>query len=184
MGQYLTIGLMASIAIGKRESDYYSVTPEDVRNVLQSTYNQSGIYDLKESDRSIRLQLKPEVAEAEMIALLDDFYKLRYNEEERNRMVDMEKIKERSTLAEWVELADGNCSSTFQLDHYVLTYTPFVRGSAKHYLTTNITQIMLSIDGKIVMEEYYGLFGFFTRLIRERLSNYKLANGLLVAITG
>jgi hypothetical protein len=43
---------------------------------------------------------------------------------------------------------------------------------------------MLSMDGKIIMEEYYGLFGFFTRLIRERLSNYKLSNGLLVAITG
>lgn len=51
MGQYLTIGLMTSIAIGNRERDYYSATPEEVRDVLQSNYNKSGIYDLKETDR-------------------------------------------------------------------------------------------------------------------------------------
>lgn len=184
MGQYLTIGLMTSIAIGNRERDYYSATLEEVRDVLQSNYNKSGIYDLKETDRFACLQLKPEIAEAEMISFVDDFYKLRYTEQEREFMFDMNKIKEKSTLAEWLDLAKESCYGSFQLDRYVQMYSPYKRGFRVNYLATNITQIMLSMDGKIVMEEYYGLFGFFTRLVRERLSKYQLANALLVGITG
>ena len=44
--------------------------------------------------------------------------------------------------------------------------------------------ILLSADGKIIMECWGALFSFFTRLIKERLSKYKLSDSLLVAISG
>ena len=51
-------------------------------------------------------------------------------------------------------------------------------------MTTYVEQILLSADGKIIMECWGNLFRFFTRLIKERLSKYKLADSLLVAISG
>lgn len=185
MGQYLTIGLLTRIAVGKeRAKKTASATPEEVRNVVQKVYNQSGIYDLVEDDDAVYLKLKPEVANAEMANFLEEFYQLRYGEKDWSRKADMDKIKSRQTLEEWLELADGSCMEAFQLDRYVWVSTPFCREIITYRLDTSATQIILSLDGKILMECYEGLFDFFTRMIRERLSKYRLAEALLVSISG
>ncbi len=46
-----------------------------------------------------------------------------------------------------------------------------------------VDHILLSLAGKIMMECYDDMFAFFTRLIRERMASYKLADSLLVYIT-
>ena len=46
-----------------------------------------------------------------------------------------------------------------------------------------IDYIILSMTGKIIMECYADLFEFFTRLIRERLPESCLADGLIIDIT-
>ena len=185
MGQYLTIGLLTSIAIDKeRARKESSATPEEVRDVVQKVYNQSGIYDLVEDDDAVYLKLKPEVANAEMVDFLEDFYRLRYGEKDWSGKADMGKIKSRKTLEEWLELADGSCMEAFQLDRYVWVSTPFRREVWRYQLDTGATQIILSIDGKILMECYKDLFDFLTRMIRERLSKYRLADALLVSISG
>ena len=43
--------------------------------------------------------------------------------------------------------------------------------------------VVLSLDGKIWMECYAKLFDFFARLIREKLSQYRLSNSLYIDIT-
>jgi hypothetical protein len=44
MGQYLSIGLMTNIVIGKqRAQSSAKATPEEVKCALQNTYNASGI---------------------------------------------------------------------------------------------------------------------------------------------
>ena len=184
MGQYLTIGLVTKIVEDKeRAMKKGAATPEEVRAAMQEAYNQSGIYSMEETENVVRLMLSPEVAEAEMVDLLTDFYKLRYGDDGKWQE-ELEEIKKRHTLDEWIALADGNCSELFQLDSFVWIYTPFRRDYWDYALPTGTTQIMLSIDGKIVMECYDRLFKFFTRLIRERLSKYRLANALFVAISG
>ncbi|MBO5594832.1 MAG: hypothetical protein J5931_09540 [Prevotella sp.] len=185
MGQYLTIGLVTSIAIGKeRAMKKASAAPEEVRNVVQEVYNRKGIYNVTENDDGVYLKLKPEVANAEMTDFLEEFYRLRYGVKDWSRKAYMDKIKSRKTLVEWLKLADGSCMETFQLDQYVWLSTPFCREERKCRVDTGATQIILSIDGKILMECYEGLFDFFTRMIRERLSKYRLADALLVSISG
>ena len=49
--------------------------------------------------------------------------------------------------------------------------------------TVSVSFVGFSLDGKIGMEFYYGVFAFFTRLIRDRLSQFRLADSLLVHIT-
>lgn len=185
MGQYLTIGLVTSIAISKeRAKSEASATPEEVKSALQKAYNQSGIYNLEEDESAVYLKLKSEVANSEMADFLEEFYQLRYGEKDWGMKADMDKIKSRQTLEEWLELADGSCMEAFQLDRYVWLSTPFCREIWKYRLDTSATQIILSLDGKILMECYEGLFAFFTRMIRERLSGYRLADALLVSISG
>ena len=98
-------------------------------------------------------------------------------------MVYMPKIKERNTLREWLELAAEKRYQGFQLDEYADCYTPFPKGW-KEVLSTDVEQIILSIDGKILMECYYGVFSFFTKILRERLSAFQLADSLMVSISG
>ena len=185
MGQFLTIGLVTSYIISKqRANQQASATPEAVKDVMQKRYNQSGIYNLKENEHCVYLELKPEVAEAEMIDFLNDFYALRYpDEKRRNIMADMKVIGSMTTFEEWMKLAEKKEYQAFQFDDYVNYYTPFP-GGWRDELDTSVEQIILSLDGKILMECYGELFGFFTKLIRERLSKYKLADGLLVYISG
>ena len=188
MGQYLTIGLVTGIAISKgRAKAEAKATPEEVRDVLQKTYNQNDIYLLGEDEDAVWLTLRPEVAEAEMPDFLTDFYHLHYSNESRSqeyvkKALDM--VRSKSTLTEWLDLAKNGHLYYFKEDSYVWVTTPFSRGVWDYRLTTRATQIMLSMDGKILMECYGGLFDVFTRLFRERLSKYRLAGGLLVAISG
>ena len=87
------------------------------------------------------------------------------------------------TLNEWLDLADEKPYQAFQLDGYVLDYTPFPRGWTNS-LETGVNQIILSLDGKIWMEFYNELFEFFTNLIKERLSKYQLSEEVIVKSLG
>lgn len=185
MGQYLTIGLVTEFAISKqRAKQQASATPEEVKVALQNYRNQSGIYNLEEDDNYVFLSLKPEIAEEEMVDFLNDFYALRYpDERQRNRMADMKTIGSLKTYNEWLELAEKKQYQAFQLDGYVFDHTPFPRGWTNS-LETSVNQIILSLDGKIIMECYDDLFVFFTNLIKEKLSKYRLSESLMVNISG
>ena len=185
MGQYLTIGLVTKFIIDKeRAKQQASASTEDVKEALQKHHNQSGIYSLKENENYVYLALRPEVAEAEMTDFLRDFYALRYpDEEERRHMVKMEAIESKQTFAEWFELAREKPCQAFQLDDFVFYYTPYPGGWTQS-LDTKVEQIILSLDGKIIMECYNGVFEFFGSIIKERLSKYRLADSLLVYISG
>ena len=50
-------------------------------------------------------------------------------------------------------------------------------------LYLHLDLVLLSIDGKIFMEGYNDLFAFFTRIIREKLADYRLSDSLFVYIT-
>lgn len=51
------------------------------------------------------------------------------------------------------------------------------------YAKVYVNHILLSVAGKILMEYYDRMFAFFTRLVRERMASYKLADSLFVYIT-
>lgn len=185
MGQYLTIGIVTKLRVGKeRAKKQASATPEEVRDALQKAFNKTGIYSLEENEDAIWLALRPEIAEPEWIDFLHDFYNLRYPDQQtRENVVDMEEIKTRKDLKEWIEYAaEKNCHA-YQLDPYVYCSIPFPRGWT-NTLDTGAEQIILSIDGKIMMECFRDLFDFFESLIKERLSKYRLSDSLLVSISG
>lgn len=184
MGQYLTIGIATKISISKdRAMRQASATPESIKEALELNYNKSGIYTLEETERSVFLALRPEVAEAELVDMLQDFYALRYSDKDEYIKEMMDTLKKHTKWEELKEIANEKRFYYFQRDEYVIASTPYP-GGWTNSLDTDLEQILLSADGKIIMECWGNLFRFFTRLIKERLSKYKLADGLLVAISG
>lgn len=185
MGQFLTIGIATIICISKagakRESS--SATPEKIREALESRFNRNGIYNVNENDKCVYLSLRPELAEAELMDLLHDFYAMRYTDRDEDIAEMMKDLKSHTKWIEWIEIANKKSYCYFQEDSYVFYPTPF-DGGWSNSLPTNIHQILLSADGKITMECWCGLFEFFTRLIKEKLSKYQLSDSLLVAISG
>ena len=182
MGQYLVIGIATRLCISKEKArSRASATPEQIAEAMQKYFNQGGIYRLEEDENYISLKLDPAIAEEEMIGFLEDFYSLRYAGD--RIPADMDEIRKRNSLDEWIELAEQKHHEAFQMDKYGWVYTPFP-GGWPGYLTTSADLILLSINGKIIMETYGTLFDFLTNLIRERLSRYRLADSLQICISG
>ena len=184
MVQYLTIGIATMISVEKdRARRQASATPERIKEALEEHYNSRGIYTVEENEYSVYLSLRPEVAEAELVAMLEDFYKMRYPG--KNAYVEkvMQAIRSATKWDEWLTIAEEKRYEYFQYDEYVVRSTP-CEGGWMDSVSTNIKQIILSIDGKILMECYGSLFNFFTSLIRGKLSKYALAESLQVNISG
>lgn len=183
MGQFLVIGIATSIVANVKQQRL-KLTTEDLRKSLEKKYNKSGIYDVEETDDGyVTLDLKSEVAESEWEALIGDFYKLRFPNESRE-LVDFDELRSRHSLEEWIELADQRKFECYQTaDIYYCGYEDEINGWPQ-YIRASLGMIALSLDGKIVMECYGSVLDFFTRLIREKLSKYRLSESLFVDICG
>ena len=181
MGQYLTIGIATHIVADKERAERLFGNVEDFKSAFEKEFNESDIYQIRESQTAIVLELKPEVAEPELIDFVRAFYELRYARK-RNCEGVLEALSKENTLQGWLNIADEKRFECFQTDEYVRY--PIESPSPFSNLYVSVKQIILSIDGKIIMELYNDLFAFFTRLLRTQLASYRLANSLLVYISG
>lgn len=181
MGQYLFIGIATRISANVMKAKEQFKSIENFKKQFEQTFNRSGIYQMEEADGRIDLCLNPEVAEKEWLRFLDSFYQLRYSSDYRQDEV-IKELSKTSNLQEWLDLADEKRYECYQSDF--LQYFPLENPDNPYSnLYVNMDLVLLSIDGKIIMEGYNELFAFFTRIIREKLADYRLADSLFVYIT-
>ena len=181
MGQYLFIGIATRISanVTKAKEQFKSI--ENFKKQFEQTFNRSGIYQMEEADGRIDLCLNPEVAENEWLRFLDSFYQLRYSCDYRQDEV-IKELSKTNNLQEWLDIADEKRYECYQSDF--LQYFPLENpDNPYNNLYVNMDLVLLSVDGKIIMEGYNELFAFFTRIIREKFSDYRLADSLFVYIT-
>ena len=133
-----------------------------------------------ENDEYFSISLNPEIAEKEWIDFLNAFYDLRFDDKKKEGVTEY--IKGWSSYHDWIDIAQQNRFESYQYDTYL--YYPIEGGDGFYSLYANVKQIILSMDGKIMMECYNDLFSFFTKLIHEKMRQYKLSDSLLVYITG
>jgi len=152
---------------------------EAFKEALLKRFNVNGIYSIEEDDEEIRLTLKPDVAEAEWLPFLRAFYKLRFGDEEQEGIAS--RLSEYDNLEAWINLAKGKPFESYQA---ATLYNFPIYGELKYDRTSvSVDYIILSLTGKIWMECYGKLFDFFSRLIQDRLSTFRLADGLIVDIS-
>ena len=146
---------------------------------MNKRFNTHGIYDIEEDDEEIRLVLKPDVAQKEWISFLRSFYKLRYGNEDFEGVID--DLSKQNSLQSWLDIASRKEYESYQADRlYSFPISDEKQDNRSHLV---IDYVILSLTGKIIMECYAKLFEFFTRLIRERLPEFRLADGLIIDIT-
>ena len=181
MGRYLVIGAATSIMASKEEAKKKYSSMDRFREDLLKRFNTNGIYDVEEDETQIRLTLKDGVCREEWLPFLATFFELRFGPR-NSYWRDLEKeLSKYDSLEKWVEVARETNAHYYHYDS--LRWYPF-NGEREWDATTVHTNIVgLSLDGKIGMEYYYEIFAFFTRLLRDRLSQFRLADSLLVHIT-
>lgn len=73
MGQYLTIGIATRIVADKERAERLFGNVDDFKSAFEKEFNQSGIYQMKETDTVISFELKREAADPEMIDFVRAF---------------------------------------------------------------------------------------------------------------
>lgn len=151
------------------------------RAALTRQFNAHGIYDVTEDEDEICLRLREDVVLEEWLAFLESFYRLRYVEAEYNWQRAMDELKQYGDTTSWMKVAHERYHECYQ-EGYTIQYSICGEGMYE-YAKVYVNHILLSVAGKILMEYYDRMFAFFTRLVRERMASYKLADSLFVYIT-
>lgn len=180
MGCFLAIGIATRMVADKERYARAFKGVEGLKAAMEQQFNSSGIYQMIETESKVVLELKPEVAEKEWIDFIRAFYDIRYTDYEERDMI-LEELSQKDNLRDWYEIAACKKYEGYQaIDFY---FYPLEGSSSFYHPYVFMDMVILSLDGKIMMECYWSLFEFFTRIIREKLSNYRLADSLFMDIT-
>lgn len=181
MGRFLTIGAATHITADKEEASKKFTDMDKFRDVLFKRFNAHDIYDVEEDEQKIRLTLRDDVAKEEWLPFLKAFFDLRYGPNSYYWQNIEKELSKHDNLKEWLSVADNGGMCYYQSDG--LRWYPINGEEEWDATTVSVNYIALSLAGKIAMEFYYEMFAFFTRLLRDRLSQFHLADSLLVHIT-
>ncbi len=185
MGRYLAIGLRLETAVKKEDVKEHldRLSLEDVCKQVESKLHLENIYTRQDTDNYYVFRIKDSLLEEELIPFLKKFYELRYKfGDEYDVQEVMETLSKESTLKERLALLERKRFQTYQEGSDV-DYLR-VEGGWSHEVYCFSNCAVLSIDGKIMMECYKGLFEFFRCSIIEQLSQFKLSQALHIWIDG
>ncbi|MCR5191223.1 MAG: hypothetical protein K6C07_07455 [Bacteroidales bacterium] len=181
MSAYLVIGLATRIVARKRDFKERFILASECKGELDRRFNRSEIYSVHEDKDFIVLDLKPDVAKIEMTPFLKAFYDLRFENKKPETNDILKEVSECDSLEKWAGIAKEHKYENLQSD--TLHYSVSIEGDPWKVSHVKIDNIILSLSGPIIMECFNNVCEFFTRLIRERLSDFRLTQGLFVYIT-
>ena len=181
MSAFMIIGFATRIVANKRNLKERFISASDFKGELDRRFNSSEIYSVYEDDDFIELELKPNVAKKEMVPFLKAFYDLRFENKKPETNEILKEVSECNSLKKWIEIAKQHKYECFQSD--TLHYTVSIEIVPRKVSHVKIDDIILNLSGPIIMDCYNDICEFFKRLIREKLSDFRLAQGLFVYIT-
>ena len=186
MGQFLAIGLATGIGVKKSEISHCDLSIDDLQQVMQTRlHHDPDLYTVHESPESYSLILRDDLLHAELIPLLQTLYPLLYPEDTHD--------DERSVIArlqampaqEWLQFSRSKPSEYFQMDKYATPERLDIRANDKYCkLWLYYEHLLLSLEGKIVMEVYGRQFNFLRYTMAKAFAQFRLAKALRVYLTG
>ena len=84
MGQFLVIGIATRITADKLRVEKEFKDIKYFKTLFEKKNNSAGIYQLSETENTIELRLKSEIAEQEWPDFIQAFYSLRYQPHEND----------------------------------------------------------------------------------------------------
>jgi len=180
MGQYLAIGLVTEINISKENVEDAKINTKQLQTeMINQLHFLPEIFNLTETDKYYKFKLKDEIFHSQLIPFLEKFYpKIYLKDSGYSTVIDELKNK---PATEWLTWANDKPEEEFQFDSYgTRDYLEIKNKSIK----LNYNAIMLSMEGKILMEEYGRQFNFFKYCMIQTFAEFLLASALRVYITG
>lgn len=185
MGQYLSIGIVTELSISKVQMHKGKVEQTDVLHQLENTlYFPIAIFDKTEQDDALIFTLKKEVFDSELLPFLEKFYKTMYREKDYEHAgTAIEELKKTSP-SEWAAIAASKSLYYFQKDEYANKDTIRFDIAFLPRVDVHYDCILLSSEGKILMEEYGRQFHFLKFCMQEAFKEFALAGALRVYLSG
>ena len=184
MGQFLAIGLVSKCVTSKIDLQKYNICKDDLITTMKiKLHFCPEIYDFSETEEDYIFKLKSNILQSQLLPFLEKFYPLLYLDHNTDYEVTLEMLKN-SDPSTWLALASEKRREEFQWDKYAhCDYLYFDKPfNPKSKICYEV--IMLSMEGKVLMEVYRRQFFFFKYCIQECFSEFSLAKSIHVYITG
>lgn len=183
MGQYLVSGIVTESVISKEKLTKYKISTEDlIKEMKYQLLFENDLYNLEENDEYIIFKLKNDIIERELLNFLEVYYPIYYYKNNVYKEA-LEKIK-KTNSQDWIKLAENKSMEAFQIDSYgeedYLSFDIDFRPT----ITVSHTTIMLTIEGKIFMEEYGSHFRLAKYCIKQAFKEFKISGAIRVYISG
>lgn len=184
MGQIFTIGLATNCYISKEKATKLNLTKDEIFVEMEKQlYFEHEIFDFEEEDEYYKFRLKKSVFEGQLIPFLEKFYPLVYPKDKAYYYTTLEMLKSTKPNL-WMKEAEDAFAEEFQLDRYgEYKYLDFAKPPRSN-IPVGFTSIMLSQEGKIMMEEFGRQFNFFQYCIQQTFHEFPIAKALIVNISG
>ncbi len=182
MGQFLSIGIVTKCIISKDNLHKHKISQDElIDKMKQNLHFEPTIYDLTDAAEVYIFNLKSAVLEEQLIPFLEKFYPLIGNYSDFKQTIDtLKKISPN----EWLKYSEEKNSYDFQSDEYGECDYLYFNKPFNPRVNVSYEAIMLSAEGKIIMEEYGRQFKFFKYCMQSTFSEFSLAKALRVYITG
>jgi hypothetical protein len=181
MGQYLAVAIATKMTIHTSTALKRALTPQDVIKTLGGKVD---IYDFAETKDAWTWTIKQSVVEAELLPFLETIYANLYGVGSSDYEDVLARLRELPP-AEWLTFTENEGFEAFQANDYGESYTLSVPDKSRSTeIEMNEQSIILALEGKISMECYGQLFGFFQTAIQEQFKAFQLGQTLRVFITG
>lgn len=183
MGQFLATGLVLNCSTEKENLQKYNVSIDElIDEMKKQIFFAPEIYDFLETDKSYKFKLKNDIFENQLLILLEKFYEVYYHKNKTSADI-IAKLKN-TTPDQWLRIAEAKSEYYFQLDEYSHGETVYFEKDFNPKARINSTEILLSIEGKVLTECWGEHANFFKYCIQQAFSEIPLAKALRVYITG
>jgi len=180
MGQFLAIGLVTKIGVKKVEIEKANLNIDQVQEHMRHDLHYvRDIYTASEEDGWYYFRLNEDIFHTKLLPFLKTLYPVLYSKPVYYENV----LKTLATLSpsEWLQWAQRKSEEAFQFDEYGMwDYLSINHVTIRVYYDC----ILLSMEGKIVMETFGRQFTFVKYAMMQTFQQFRLAGALRMYITG
>lgn len=184
MGTYLAVGLTMSARMPKAVLEKANVGLDELfENIKTGQYFGPDIYTVHETAWEMELRLKEDVLHEQLIPFLNKLYPALYYGGYETRYPDIMATLDATPPTDWLRVAQEQHFPEFQFSDEGRYIRHRLKRPFEPVLAITCDMIILSLEGKIIMEEYGRQFGFFRDCIRLAFNEFTLADAVGVYIT-
>jgi len=180
MSLNLIIGIATKVSIRKTDAKKVFDSVNDAILYMKETFTPQELYYTKKTREYVHFILKPTLIEKELTKFIECIYIFKYHQknmaEHGNEIVN--KLESLKTADNIMQYAKESKHSDFKWSKE--WYSEWIKGTFQDDLYADLSGIIISEDGPIVMECCGSLFDFIQRLIRERFSIFSISRAVYV----